>query len=133
MNRELLSLTSVRFWQFLHCFWSKKCASHFCRDITNENNQFSKFKIKIYYSSKTANVFKGTVVNLTLTLTLDSPFKLTRHISFGLRTYIYNNDHKWSFMKLLRLFMYFFRYCIDALKCVAILLLIISRPYSLLF
>ena len=29
---------------FLHRFWSKKCASHFCRETTNKNIQFSKWK-----------------------------------------------------------------------------------------
>ena len=33
---------------FLHRFWSKKCASHFCRETTNKNNQFSKWETWIF-------------------------------------------------------------------------------------
>ena len=29
---------------FLHRFWSKKCASHFCRETRNKNIQFSKWE-----------------------------------------------------------------------------------------
>ena len=29
---------------FIHRIWSKKCASHFCRETTNKNNQFSKWE-----------------------------------------------------------------------------------------
>ena len=33
---------------FLHRFWSKKCASTFCREISNKNIQFSKWEIWIF-------------------------------------------------------------------------------------
>ena len=38
---------SLKHW-FLHRFWSKKCTSHFCRETTNENNQFSKWETWIF-------------------------------------------------------------------------------------
>ena len=31
---------------FLHRFWKKKCASHFCRETTNKNIKFSKYLIR---------------------------------------------------------------------------------------
>ena len=40
-----------------------RIASHFCRETTIENNQFSKFLQLIYSSDK---AFKGTVVNRAL-------------------------------------------------------------------
>ena len=35
---------------YLHRFWSKKCFSHFCRETTNKNDQFSKWKTWIFNS-----------------------------------------------------------------------------------
>ena len=46
-----------RFW-----FWSKKCASHFCRESTNKNNQFSKWKTWIF-NAILDQALKGIVVN----------------------------------------------------------------------
>ena len=33
---------------YLHRFWSKKCMSHFCRETTNKNDQFSKWETWIF-------------------------------------------------------------------------------------
>ena len=39
---------------FLHRFWSKKCASHFCRETTNKNIQFSKWETWVFNASDKA-------------------------------------------------------------------------------
>ena len=47
---------------FFHCFGEKKCANHYCRETTTENNKFSITKIYTNHtwSEKGLN---GTVVN----------------------------------------------------------------------
>ena len=47
---------------FINCFWSKKCGSHFCRESTNENTKFSKTKAWTSISSEQTQLLRATLL-----------------------------------------------------------------------